>query len=166
MKLIPLLFFFTLINGIAAQTYYPLHPAIGDTIDKLEKLDYSLFPKVDNKSYQFAMILFDNDRYQIDVIDTAGNSNRLAVSKEELIEAQQNIEKINKYYRLMASEQTKESHQKSSLVNKKYPIRLEGPMTEQMRKEARMHVRLKEDARRRNEFKQGVGTNSLYLEFK
>lgn len=168
MKLICIVFLSFFCHLLAAQTYYPLHPSVGDTIDQYEKLDYSLFPSVDNRSFEFAMILFENDNYFLDLTDTTGNRSKQSVSKEELIEAQQNIEKINDYFRLMAAEKSKEEQKQSEILrdNKKIPIKLDGPMTDQMRKEARMNVRLKDDARRRTEFEQGLRQNSLHIEFK
>ena len=140
---------------------------MGDTIDKLEKLDYSLFPKIDNDAFQEARIRFENEKFYLEVTDTANNLIKVAVEREELIEAQQNIEKINEYYRLAEKQkQREEEYPTTSAPKKKYPIRMEGPMSEQMRKEARMHNRLKEDARRRAEFENRIFQNSLYLEFK
>jgi hypothetical protein len=50
---------------ILAQGVYPLHPSVGDTIDLNEKLDYSLFPKVDNNNFVYAIIGFNNNNFQL-----------------------------------------------------------------------------------------------------
>lgn len=162
-----LLSFFLLISLTAiSQTYYPLHPSVGDTIDRLEKLDYSLFPSIPNTEFGYALIQFKDDSYQILVSDQNGKSNLKKVSKEQLIEAQQNIEKINAYYKRMASEKLKDENKADiGTAKKSIPIRIEGPMSEQMRKEARMNIRLREDSRRQREVEQGLRHNEVIFEF-
>ena len=78
---------------VSAQQSYPLHPSIGDTIDRNEKLDYSLFPAVANQDFKFAIIEFAKDSFFLAI----SNSNTSVIktkflSKEELIEAQKTIE--------------------------------------------------------------------------
>ena len=152
---------------VSAQQSYPLHPSIGDTIDRNEKLDYSLFPAVANQDFKFAIIEFAKDSFFLAI----SNSNTSVIktkflSKEELIEAQKTIEKVNRYYRYQANQPADTNSYQSQLTEVKgRPIRMDGPMTEQIKKEARMNIRLREDERRRREFDQGIRGRQLYIGF-
>ena len=44
------------------QNAYPLHPSVGDTLEQIEKLDYSLFPFIDNEPFDYGVIGFEGDR--------------------------------------------------------------------------------------------------------
>ncbi len=168
-------FFLTIIS---AQDVYPLHPSVGDTIDVDEKLDYSLFPKIDNDGFQYATIQFKGEKFvlivnSIDLIDKevgleAETVSDIDLSQEEIIEEQQKIQKVNAYYKYLAEEASKPKKSVVSAPGKAVPIRLEGAMSEKMKKEARMNVRLKEDNRRLQEFEMGLRPNprELRIEFK
>ncbi len=166
MKRILLPFLLLLSFSAISQIYYPLHPSVGDTLERLEKLDYSLFPKVSNTEFAYALIQFDNDNYHLIVTDLEGNTSNKEIRKEDLIEAQRNIEKVNAYYKWLADDKVRKEKEAKLMESKRsQPIRIEGPMTEQMKKEARMNVRLREDARRRREVEQGIRSNDIYIEF-
>ena len=149
---------------IKAQTY-PLHPSIGDTIDRNEKLDYSLFPSIANQYFELATISFEEDSfYLVIAFKNLDSTQKMLLSKAALIQAQQNIEKVNQYYRYKANQPKDTNSYKSSLgEHKSRPIRMDGPMTEQMKKEARMNIRLREDERRRREYEQGIRGQQLYI---
>ena len=164
MKRILLVLFF-LSFKLTAQDVYPLHPSIGDTLDLLEKLDYSLFPEVENNGFQYALITYRTDAFFLTSHFDNDSVASTKLDQETIIEAQQNIEKVNAYYRYLKEKETTE---KNSTIHtdKAPPIRLEGPMSDKMRKEARMNVRLQEDARRMQEFQQGLRPRELHIEFK
>lgn len=154
------------------QQIYPLHPSVGDTIEKVEKLDYSLFPQDQNDGFQMATIQFKGENFHL-VIQTLDQETGLeiettrVISQEEIIEAQKNIEKINAFYRLMAEEKKKEKTERLEKHKQSLPIRLEGKMSEQMKKQARMNIRLKEDARIQREFEMGLRpSKEINIQFK
>lgn len=152
---------------LSAQSSYPLHPSVGDTIDRNEKLDYSLFPKVANQDFKFAIIEFEKDSFFLAISNiSSAYIKRKFLSKEELIEAQKTIEKVNRYYRYRAAQPVDTNSYRPELTEiKGRPIRMDGPMTEQMKKEARMNIRLREDERKRREFDQGIRGQQLFLGF-
>ena len=185
MKYYLLFFSFIILSELNAQNrdVYPLHPSVGDTIDVTEKLDYSLFPIVENTNFKSATIKFENDTFFLVVdyeeIDTSltvqgaivsvyTSSNEFPLNQDQIIEEQKKIEKVNAYYRLMAEEKKKEKEQPTNYTKntKKYPVRLEGAMSEQMKKQARMNIRLKEDSRRQQEFEMGLRPREMRIEFK
>jgi len=155
--------------GLKAQSeeFYILHPSVGDTIEKVDKLDYSLFPKIDNQSYSHGLIRFKSDSFFLESYLTKQESKWYYLSKEEIVEAQKNIEKINDFYRRQAKEDSEEG---SSSIIKRKPnssATLNASMSEQMKKEARMQIRLREDQRRQDEFRKGIRpSNQLHIEFR
>jgi len=158
--------FFFLSTPSFSQDIYPLHPSIGDTLESIEKLDYSLFPKVENTGFDYAVIKFQKERF---ILYTYYNSeeNSIALSQEEIIEAQQNIEKINQYYRLKANQenQTEEDQSLSDRPSGKTPVYFNDVMNDQIKKEARMYLRLKEDAQRMKDHQNGISPNQLRIDF-
>lgn len=164
-------FLFFLLTAFAlkvdAQDIYPLHPTVGDTIDKFEKLDYSLFPSVGNENFDFAIIRYHNGNYFLET-KTDSLTEKLALSKELIIEQQQNIEKINAYYRLKAADtsKTKAIYLDENRPTGKEPVYLNEQLKKQISKDARMRIRLQEDRRRMLENQRGIQNNQLHIEFK
>lgn len=152
--------------GSKAQiAIYPLHPSIGDTLSQIEKLDYSLFPDIPNQTYDFGFITFEENNYVLNVLQKDKDSTKIILTQSMVVEAQQNIEKVNQYYRLKA---TLDSTKRSSgpTLEKKAPILFNESMNDEMRKQARMDWRMKQDAIRMKEFEQGLRPNELRIEFK
>ncbi len=150
-----------------SQDAYPLHPSVGDTLDLLEKLDYSLFPFAENTDFNYGVIRFQEDHFELHSSYVGGDS-IFSLSQEQLVEAQQNIEKINAYYRLKAEEAKKpkeEVHFDGRPTGKK-PVFFNESTSEQIRKEARMNMRLQDDAQRMLDNQRGIQQNQLRIEFK
>ncbi len=144
---------------------YPLHPSVGDTLSLVEKLDYSLFPNIPNKAFDYGFITFEENNYVLNV-SFQEKLQKHVLSKETIIEAQQNIEKINQYYRLRAKMDSLPEDNKSMQPDKKAPVLFNENMNEEMKRQVRMNVRLQEDARRMREYEMGIRPNELRIEFK
>jgi len=149
------------------KPHYVLHPSVGDTIERLEKLDYSLFPFLENDDSEMAVIGFENQSYfilaQYNKVDTL---KRMSLEQKEIVNAQKNIEKINAFYKRQAKKQTEETPQISLIEqspNRK--ATLNAPMSDQMRKDVRMFQRLCDDEIRRQEFINGSRPNQIHIEF-
>jgi hypothetical protein len=151
------------------QNVYPLHPAIGDTINLDEKLDYSLFPEVTNNGFKFAIIAYAEGGFRLVYNITTADSTlpltemKMDLSQEKIIEEQQKIQKINAYYRYLAEEAKKPKQQEYEVADKAIPIRFDGPISEQLRKESRMKARLVEDQRRMEDFEMGLRPREIGL---
>lgn len=174
MKNILLFFCILLIQNVNSQNVYPLHPSVGDTIDVTEKLDYSLFPEIENSGFQYATIQFKKNKFILEIVERdidketgleIETSYGQDLSQEKIIEEQQKIQKINAYYKYLAEEATKPKKQPTQAIQKSVPIRFEGAMSEKMKKEARMNLRLKEDSRRMQEFEMGLRPREVRIEF-
>ena len=161
---------------ISAQGLYPLHPSVGDTIDLNEKLDYSLFPKVENKNFVYSIIGFNNNNFQLytlleEIIDeetglVLAYRDSLILKQKQIIEEQQKIQKINAYYHYLAEEAKKPTQKENfPVLERKIPVRFDGPIAERMKKEARMKTRLADDKRMMNDFQMGMRPREVRLEF-
>ena len=161
---------------ISAQGLYPLHPSVGDTIDLNEKLDYSLFPKVENNDFVYAIIDFNNNNFQLytlleEIIDeetglVLAYRDSLILKQKQIIEEQQKIQKINAYYHYLAEEAKKPTQKENfPVLERKIPVRFDGPIAERMKKEARMKTRLADDKRMMNDFQMGMRPREVRLEF-
>ncbi len=137
-----------------AQTYYPLHPSVGDTIELIEKLDYALFPKAKNPELIYCLIDYVEESGDFKLLvkyKIKQQYTMLPLSKNELIEAQKNIEKINQFYKQKAIRDSTQAFE-NQFPNKpsgKAPVLMTGPMLERAKKQARMYQRLEEDRRDR-----------------
>ncbi|MBL4707900.1 MAG: hypothetical protein JKY48_05600 [Flavobacteriales bacterium] len=164
-----------LVQFVLSQNVYPLHPSVGDTIDINEKLDYSLFSVIDNNGFQYATIGFEKNAFKLSILiikieeETEleiETSYTLDLTQAQIIEEQQKIQKVNAYYKYLAEEAKKPKIEPSTSPQKSLPIRFESAMSEKMKKEVRMNLRLKEDSRRMQEFEMGLRPRELRLEFK
>ncbi|MEQ8908926.1 MAG: hypothetical protein RIC95_07025 [Vicingaceae bacterium] len=163
------IFFYLSTIGLSAQQYYPLHPSIGDTLERIEKLDYALFPKVKNPDLVYCLIDFKDNGYRL-LAFYQGNEQpkEHSLSQKEIIEAQQIIEKINAFYRRKAKTDSLEA-KKALYPNRpsgKTPTYTQGVMSERAKKEARMFIRLQEDRRRMEQQQRGIQPNRMHIEFK
>lgn len=163
---------FLLCNIIVSigQNVYPLHPSVGDTIDLNEKLDYSLFEKTKNTEFGPATIQFINNEFVLifTYIDSATSleiHTTVSISQEDIIAEQQKIQKINAYYKYLAEEEKNPKPKEYKVLEQKLPIRFDGPISEKIKKDARMKVRLVEDQRRMDEFQMGLRPREMILEF-
>ena len=167
-----LVFLFTAIPSFS-QGVYPLHPTVGDTIDRDEKLDYSLFAASENDNFNFSVIKYLNSGFILienralkESNDTVKYYNdTLLLSQEQIIEEQQKIQKINAYYRYLAEEAKKPKQEDYKSVEKKIPIRFDGPISDQLKKEDRMKARLANDQRRMEEFQIVLRPREVGLQF-
>lgn len=162
------------------QNFYPLHPSIGDTIDLNEKLDYSLFDSVPNANYKYGVIEFYNNNFYLRV-ESQDNSNinletgleienysseKLLLTQEKIISEQMKIEKVNAYFKYVAEEAKKPKKDPRISVSKPPSLRIEGPMSDQMKKEVRITSRLKEEQRRSRDFEMGLRPRNAFIEFR
>lgn len=151
------------------QTYYPLHPVIGDTLDIIEKKDYSLFPKINNTDLKFCLIYPDSNDLRIKAYYHNDSIASFPLEHREIVEAQQIIEKVNAYY------QTKDKPSNSypeSVVKKSKssqstsPLLLKKQMNEKAQKEARMQLRIEADKKRLKDHESGLRPNNINIEIR
>jgi hypothetical protein len=161
-----LIFFLTSHFSAAQEGVYILHPSIGDTIDRVEKLDYSIFPKTHNPDFKEAYITMKNDSFFLNAIYFENFKKERYLPKEEIIEAQKGIEKVNAYYRLLA-DSSKTNYTSTNYNSDKMKMDMKGALGESAKKEARMYQRLQEDQRRAKMIGRGTDNpQEIRIEFK
>ncbi len=148
----------------SAQVVYPLHPAVGDTIDTEEKLDYSLFTNTENKNFNFATIQYIDSNFtlvqnrsvkQLNGL-TAVINDSVVLSQTQIIKEQQKIEKINAYYdHLIKEEKNAAQEENDRVLEQKIPIRFTGPMNERLKLKRARLCRFDEN-NLNNEFETGL----------
>ncbi len=156
------------------QNVYPLHPSVGDTIDRDEKLDYSLFSKSPNDGFNFATISYINSGFVVIENRSRKQPNGLIrqyhdtipLAQEQIIEEQQKIQKVNAYYLYLAKEAEKPKVEEQPKIDQKIPIRFEGPISKRMEKESRMKARLIEDQRRMQDFQMGLRPREMMIQIR
>ena len=157
-----------------AQDVYPLHPSVGDTTDRNEKLDYSLFVKSANSGFNYATINYLSDGFVLIENRSRKQPNGLIrqytdtteLTQNQIIKEQQKIQKVNAYYQYLAKEAEKPKVELPKKMDKKMPIRFEGPISEKMLKEDRMRARLLEDQRRMQDFEMGLRPREVSIQFR
>lgn len=165
------LFFILLVFPLSlwGQEYYPLHPVIGDTLEAIEKKDYSLFPKVSNKNLDYCLIYPDSNQLKLEAYYRGDSSKTFPLEHSEIVEAQQIIEKINAYYR---SKDQPNSPYSESVVKKNKskqfssPLLQQSQINEKAQKDARMQLRIEADEKRLKDHQRGLRPHNLHLEFK
>lgn len=152
---------------VFSQSAYPLHPSIGDTLESIEKLDYSIFSFIPNSGFEYGSITFEENEFFFNAV-FKDSLVKYALNKEVIIEAQQNIEKINAYYRLKAKsdeEEEETANYNADRPSGKKPALYNKAMNDQIKKEARMQLRIQEDQQRLQSLP-GTRRNDLIFQFK
>lgn len=155
-----------------AQVVYTLHPSVGDTIDSLEKLDYSLFPITEINGFNFATILYLNSTFTLienrSVKQTNGLlkevNDSIILSQEQIINEEVKIEKINTYFYNLIDE-GKKRNKSDTLIEIKLPIRFAGPKAERLMLRRARLCRFDEN-NLNNEFETGLRPGKDQLEIK
>lgn len=89
--------FFAIPNCIAQNNVITIHPSVGDTIDRTEKIKYMLFEKIENDIYLFSVI----SRYKQDttiIHFKRSDTVKLKITDGEIISIIYNIDRLNVYY--------------------------------------------------------------------
>lgn len=151
-----------------AQSLYPLHPVIGDTLEVIEKKDYSLFPKVSNKALGYCLIYPDSNQLKLKAVYAGDSISTFDLDHSEIVEAQQIIEKINEYYR--SKDKTTDDYSRSVVMKKESsdkasPLLQQGEMNKKAQKDARMQLRIEADRQRIKDHERGLRPNNLHIEF-
>lgn len=152
---------------IYSQETYPLHPAVGDTISLMEKIDYALFPEISNKQFAFLTITYAESRFYLKSYDSISMLISIDTAFiEEIVEAQKNIEKINAYYSIKAEGNTSSESVMFTKNTKQTLSPFSYNVKEKPQKEARMEVRLSEAKKRSHERQKGYRPSSILIELK
>lgn len=158
----------------AAQVIYQLHPSVKDTIDYIEKLEYSLFTITDNNGFNFATIQYNNSGFILIENRSLKKTNGLitefndsiVLTQEQITREEQIIEKINAYYYNLTDEgRNLKRKENIRVLERKLSIRFAGPKNERlMLKRARFCSF--DESNLNNEFEMGLRPRKDQLDIK
>lgn len=157
-KILAVLIFIVIKSGIAftQDTIFILHPSVGATIDKNEKLNYLLFPEIKDTCFQYCFIkplkgrfaiysFFRNDSLSISKVDTL-----------ELVNYQTNISKLDEYFSNQSKPDSLKSTDQVKKDNQTMKYDILSPNTiKDIKNETRRDARLKDDEERMNRYRKG-----------
>jgi len=74
-----------------------LHPVLGDSIDKVEKVNYLLFPELGDSLFTYGQIHFKNNKFYLHAYSQTGSTLR-EIDSLEMKQYYLNVEKLMAYY--------------------------------------------------------------------
>ena len=149
-------------NCSAQDTLFVLHPLVGDTIDKTEKMNYFLFPSIKNEDFKYCYIFQSNNRL---FVNSHTLSDSISIQQIDTAEIRQYIVILDKLLAFNLNRAKNDSLQK----NKKLDLNFKDPIPnycngqlvseqsrERIMKEVNRDNRMKSDVERANHTKQGL----------
>lgn len=159
-----IIFIFGLIfsaNCYAQDTLFVLHPLVGDTIDKMEKMNYFLFPSIKNDDFKYCYIIQSNDHFFVNSYTLSDSISIRQIDTTEIRQYIVNIDKFHAFYLNRAKNDSLKQAEKLDLnfnsINSTYNNnQLVGEQSkERISKEVKRDNRIQADAVRASRIKQG-----------
>lgn len=148
------------------ESLFVLHPLVGEVIDRNEKIDYLLFPEINDSLFNYCQIKHVEDSYFVISHLVSDSVITIQLNNSEINQYNKNIDKLFDYYSSQPDEDT--------LINLKALILKEGNSFQivditidydKLSNEARTEDRLRDDADRLRLQKQGSDAGGLYIDF-
>jgi len=148
------------------DSLFVLHPIVGEIIDRNEKIDYLLFPEINDSIFNYCQIKQVKDKFLANSYLVSDSIITVQLSISEINQYQKNIDKLYDYY----SSQPEED----SLSDLKVLILKEGNSFQiidiaidnnDISNEARAEERLRDDAERLRLQKQGGEASGVIIDF-
>jgi hypothetical protein len=160
-------------NCLAQDSLFILHPLVGDTIDKTEKLNYLLFPSIKNVDFKYCYIILSNHQFFVNSHTLSDSVNIQPIDSAEIRQYIVNLDKFLAYYSNKAKNDSLKQAGKIDLnfngYNSNYNNgQLVGEQSkERIIKEVERDNRMKSDVERANQTKQGLDLlgGGAYLQF-
>ena len=102
------------INCYAQRDHFILHPLLGDTIDKSEKLNYFLFPKIENEEFKFCFITHSDNQF---FVNTHYINDSVSIQPVDTIELRQYIVHLDKFLAYNMNKEKKDSLNNAKVQN-------------------------------------------------
>jgi hypothetical protein len=164
--LIILLIFTT---GFANAQHLPvtLHPAIGDTIDQIEKKKFLLFPVIADSVFDYGTLFRSNDTLFFNVVLKDRNHYLFVLNDSTLIKYHEQVERLNEFYNQSAKSASDDKYNgplKTESIQKISPL-VTPMMRLQISKDARVSNRVKEDEMRMDLYRRGLNTELISIDW-
>lgn len=105
-----------IVNGFAQNHLFILSPVVGDTIDRTEKLDYMLFPDVNDSTFKYCYITKSTNRYFVNTVTQSDSVFVQEVDSLRIKSYQENIEKLSEYYSNLEKQDSIKNAEKLTLM--------------------------------------------------
>jgi len=152
---------FIVFSSYSQNNLFVLHPLVGDTISKTEKIKFLLFPEIDNQNFLNGTITHSEEGYFLHYQTSGNKIDTKQISDSEISQYQVNLGKLDEYYSnlgkndsikgkaksVMEIEGEKDGKINKSLINDETKNRIS--------QEAIRDARMKEDAERFDQIKKG-----------
>jgi hypothetical protein len=148
------------------DSLFVLHPLVGDVIDRNEKIDYLLFPEINDSLFSYCQIKQVEERFFVISHLVSDSVITIQLNISEINQYNKNIDKLHEYYSSQPDEDT--------LINLKALILKEGNSfqiiditidSDKLSNETRAEDRLRDDADRLRLQKQGSDAGGIYIDF-
>jgi hypothetical protein len=150
---------------------FVLHPLVGDTITKAEKIRFVLFPEISDDNFLQGTLVPSSDGYVLHYETPANERITRQFSESEINQTRINLDKLNAYYNGHSKSDTLKDKVKSVVQIKNVDEEkmnkdlISNETKNKIEKEAIMHTRMKEDAERLDQIKRGNDiTGGGYIE--
>lgn len=159
--------------GYSQNSPIVLHPLVGDTIDKNEKIKYLLFPEINASDFKYGTISRTGNGYVLRYFDEKNNELSQSLDSSSFRQYRINLEKLNDYYSNQEKGDTLKVREKSILEqrsDRSHELKskfVDDKTKDDISKEAIRNARLKDDAERRKQFENGndLTGGGAYIEF-
>ena len=169
--IILLIVMFVCVSGYSQSNLFVLHPQVGDTISKTEKIKFVLFPEIDNQNFQSGTITYSAEGYFLHYKIQGNEIATKQLSDSEINQYRINLDKLNEYYTNLSKNDSLKDKVKSVVEIKdindgKINQNLINDETKnKISQEAIRDARMKEDAEQLNQIKKGNDiTGGGYIE--
>lgn len=169
MKRFVLLINLILLFGIQCKSQdslFVLHPIVGEIIDRNEKIDYLLFPEINDSLFNYCQIKQVEEKFIVNSYFVSDSTVTILLNISDINQYQKNIDKLYDYY--------SRQPEVDSLSNLKVLIQKEGNSFQiinividnnNLSNEARAEERLRDDAERLRLQKQGGEASGVIIDF-
>jgi hypothetical protein len=158
-------------TSYSQDNLFVLHPLVGDTISQAEKIEFVLFPEINNEDFLSGTLTYSAEGYFLHY-QTPGNAiTTKQISDLDINQYRINLGKLDEYYSNLSKNDSTKSKVKSLVEIKSEQ---EGKLNKDLIndetknkivKEAIMDARMKEDAEQLNQIKKGNDiTGGGYIE--
>lgn len=150
------------VQSYGQDSLFVLHPLVGDTIDRNEKLNYLLFPQITDSDFKYCTLSHSENGYFVNTtkIDSSATVNQ--IDSTEINQTVARLDKVMDYYLNQEQNDSIKNAQKKTLdllgqpSNFKMDNLLGEDTKERIFQEVRSENRIKDDAERLEYNKQGT----------
>ena len=150
------------VQSYGQDPLFVLHPLVGDTIDRNEKLNYLLFPQITDSDFKYCTLTHSEKGYFVNTTKIDCSSTVNQADSTEINQTRARLDKVVAYYlNQEQNDSIKNAHkEKLELLGQPSNFKMDNIVGEDTKerifKEVRSENRMKDDAERFENNKQGT----------